>query len=70
MNDPHCSHYTNPIFLKCHAHTINKHLHCGSCGMYLKHSIQLTRAITNDTPGKNVTIHSYRRLCINLKIEK
>lgn len=63
-----CRHYSYGIFLKCHKYdAINdKHLHCGRCGLYLRHSIKLSKAIKCDTLGKSVYIYDYNRLCLQL----
>lgn len=68
MHKHHCSHYANTIFLKCPDHNINKHLHCGSCGIYLKHSIKLTKATTNYRTGPSVEIHLYHGTCAKLTL--
>lgn len=57
-----CSHYANCIFLKCTGAT-NKHLHCGTCGMYLEHNMKLSMAVNNMTPGKKANVYETRRGC-------
>ena len=60
-----CSHYANGIFLRCPGNA-DKHLHCGSCGMYLMPNIKLSKAVYNMTLGKKVTIYETHRDCQHL----